>query len=55
MVTAAAATAADAQSIVEDDLKEFVSLAEELAQTAGSIIKQYFRCPSVRRPLHDQY
>ena len=41
--TAAPATA-DSQESVTQDLKEFVTLAEELAQTAASIVVKYFRC-----------
>ena len=44
MAPARAAASAEAQSVVDSDLEEFVNLAEELAQAAGSITRQYFRC-----------
>jgi len=44
MAPARAAASAEAQSVVERDLDEFVNLAKELAQAAGSITRQYFRC-----------
>ena len=40
----AASAAADTRSSVDNDLKEFTELAEELAQAAGAITQQYFRC-----------
>ena len=40
----ATAAAADTRSLVDNDLKEFTELAEELAQAAGVITQQYFRC-----------
>ena len=40
----ATAAAADTHSAVDNDLKEFTELAEELAQAAGAITQQYFRC-----------
>ena len=46
--TAAPATA-DSQESVTQDQKEFVTLAEELAQTAASIVVKYFRCLPVCR------
>lgn len=45
MAPARAAASAEAQSVVDSDLGEFVNLAEELAQAAGSITRQYFRQP----------
>jgi len=44
MAPARAAASAEAQSVVDSDLEEFVNLAKELAQAAGSITRQYFRC-----------
>lgn len=40
----ATAAATDTRSLVDNDLKEFTELAEELAQAAGAITQQYFRC-----------
>ncbi len=44
MAPARAAASAEAQPVVDSDLEEFVNLAKELAQAAGSITRQYFRC-----------
>ncbi len=44
MAPARAAASAEAQSIVDSDLEEFVKLAKELAHAAGSITQQFFRC-----------
>lgn len=51
MAPARAAASAEAQSVVDSDLEEFVNLAKELAQAAGSITRQYFRCAHFAAPL----
>ena len=51
MLPARAAASAEAQSVVDSDLEEFVNLAKELAQAAGSITRQYFRCAHFAAPL----
>ena len=44
MAPARAVASAEAESVVDSDLEEFVNLAKEIAQAAGSITRQYFRC-----------
>ncbi len=51
MAPARAAASAEAQSVVDSDLEKFVNLAKELAQAAGSITRQYFRCAHFAAPL----
>ena len=38
---------AEVQSFVDSDLTEFVNLADELAELAGSITKKFFRYGSI--------
>ena len=38
---------AEAQSFLNSDLTEFVELADELAELAGSITKKFFRYGSI--------